>query len=163
MEVPQSQCRCSAGAVYRRLWTSLCSCTDVVLRVQFLDQVDMPVTVQRQVRSLCDDVVGTPVVAQTQIPMVRFTTEILHLQYIDKVIDVVVQVRSSCAAVGNSRDPTVAARFFLDQVVDMPVVFNDRVLGVKVHKTVKVRCCSTSDKVVDDTVGAVHRQVMDVL
>ena len=74
--------------------------------VQFLDQVDMPVTVQRQVRSLCGDVVDTPVVAQTQIPMVRFTTEILQLQF-------VVQVRSSCAVVGDSRDPTVAARFFL--------------------------------------------------
>ena len=71
LEVPQLQCRCSAGAVYRRLWTSLCSCTDVVC-LQILDQVGMPVTVQRQVRSLCGDVVDTPVVAQTQIPMVPF-------------------------------------------------------------------------------------------
>ena len=33
---------------------------------------------------------------------------------------------SSCAVVGDSRDPTVAARFLSDQVVDTPVVFNDR-------------------------------------
>ena len=34
-------------------------------------------------------------------------------------------LRRSCAVLGDSRDPTVAARF-LDLVVDMPVVFNDR-------------------------------------
>ena len=37
-----------------------------------------------------------------------------------------VQVHSSCAVVGDSRDPTVAARSSLDKVVDMPVVCNDR-------------------------------------
>ena len=64
------------------------ACNDRCFWVQFLDQVDMPFAVQRQVRSLCGDVVDTPVVAQTQIPMVRFTTEILQLQYIDKAMDV---------------------------------------------------------------------------
>ena len=39
--------------------------------LQFFDLVDMPVTVHRQVRSLCGDVVATSVVAQRQIPMVR--------------------------------------------------------------------------------------------
>ena len=56
------------------------------MRVQFLDQVDMPIIMQRQLRSLCGVVVDTPVVVQMQIPMVRFTTDSLQLQYIDKVV-----------------------------------------------------------------------------
>ena len=58
------------------------ACNDRCTWVQFLDQVDMPVIVQRQVCSLRGDVVD----AQMQIPMVCFTTEILQLQYIDKVV-----------------------------------------------------------------------------
>ena len=54
--------------------------------IQFLDQVDMPVIVQCQVRSLRGGVVDTPIVVQMQIPMVRFATVILQLQYIDKVV-----------------------------------------------------------------------------
>ena len=46
--------------------------------------------------------------------------------------------RSSRTVVGDSRDPTVAAVFFSDQVVDMPVVFNDRCLGLTVEKTAEV-------------------------
>ena len=41
-------------------------------QVQFLDLVDTPVIVQRQVRSLRGDVVDTPVVAQMQIPLVHY-------------------------------------------------------------------------------------------
>ena len=52
---------------------------------------------------------------------------------------------SSCAVVGDSRDPTVAARFFLGQ-------------GSECRKLRRSRSCSTSDKVVDDTVAAVHRR-----
>ena len=52
--------------------------TDEFLKLQFLDLVDMPVIVHRQVRSLRGDVVDIPVVAQRQIPMVRFP-EILLL------------------------------------------------------------------------------------
>ena len=37
-----------------------------------------------------------------------------------------VQVRGCAFIVGDSRDPTVAARFSSGQVVDIPVVFNDR-------------------------------------
>ena len=41
-----------------------------------------------------DQVVDIPVVVQTQIPMVRFTIEILQLQYFDQVVDIlVVQVQ----------------------------------------------------------------------
>ena len=57
--------------------------------------------------------------------------EILQLQYIDKVIDVCCAGPWCAFIVGDSRDPTVAARFSSGQVVDIPVVFNDR-LGVKV-------------------------------
>ena len=55
-----------------------------------------------------DQVVDIPVVVQTQIPMVRFTIEILQLQYIDQVVNVCCAgPASSCAVVGDSRDPTV--------------------------------------------------------
>ena len=48
--------------------------------------------------------------------------EILQLQYIDKVIDVFCAgPAGSCAVVGDSRDPTVAARRFLDQIVACPL------------------------------------------
>ena len=78
-----------------------------------------------------------PVVAQTQIPMVRFTTEILQMQYIDKVIDVCCEGPRCALSVGDTRDPTVAARFFSDQVVDIPVVFMTGA-GVEVQKTATV-------------------------
>ena len=49
------------------------------------------------------------------------------MQYIDKVRSMlVVQVSAVRAQCGDSRDPTVAARFFSDHVVDIPVVFNVR-------------------------------------
>ena len=89
---------------------------------------------------LCCDVVDTSVVAQWQIPMVflRFSS---CSTYGGRRL--CAGPASSCVVVGDSRDPTVAARFFLDQVVDMPVVCNDRCHGGR---------CS----------GAVHRQDMDV-
>ena len=89
-----------------------------------------------------DKVVDIPVVAQRQIPMVQSvqkTIEIPQLQYIAKVVDVpgvpVVQIlRYRCG--GRQSSPTVAAaeksveipHVFLDKVVDMPVIVNDRVL-----------------------------------
>ena len=52
-------------------------------------------------------------------------------------------------SVGDSRDPTVAARiFFSDQVVDIPVV-STTVAGVDVQKTVTVPQLQHFDKVVD--------------
>ena len=67
-----------------------------------------------------DQVVDIPVMAQTQVPMVRFTIEILQL------VDVCCAgPASSCAVVGDSRDPTVAALFILDSCC-MPVVCNDK-------------------------------------
>ena len=75
----------------------------------------------------------------------------------------VVQVPQCALSVGNSRDPTVAARFFLDQVVDMPVVCNDRCWVSECRKLRWSRSCSRSDKVVDVPVGAVHRQDLDVM
>ena len=60
-----------------------CAHAETWFCLQFFDQVDMPVIVQRQVRSLRGDVVDTPVVAQVQI---------LQLQYINTVVVVVVQV-----------------------------------------------------------------------
>ena len=43
------------------------------------------------------------------------TIEILQLQYIDQVVDVCCAgPASSCAVLGDSRDPTIAARFILD-------------------------------------------------
>ena len=43
---------------------------------------------------------------------------ILHLQYIDKVVDVCCAgPASSCEVVGDGRDPTVAARFLLDRLL----------------------------------------------
>ena len=109
-------------------------------QVQFLDQVvdmpfgvqrqvhlgavlghggDMPVIVQRQVRSLRGDVVDTPVVAQMQIPLVQITTAILQLQYIDKVVNVCCAGPAvlECRRGGDSRAPTVAARWTLDRLL----------------------------------------------
>ena len=63
--------------------------------------------------------------------------EILQLQYIDKVIDVCCAGPRCALSVGDSRVPTVAARFFSDQVVDIPVV-STTVVGVDVQKTVTV-------------------------
>ena len=48
-----------------------CANAETLFCLQFLDLVDMPVIVHRQVRGLCGDVADTPVVAQRQIPMVR--------------------------------------------------------------------------------------------
>ena len=72
-----------------------------------------------------DQVVDIPVVVQTQIPMVRFTKEILQLQYIDQVVHVCCAgPASSCPVVGNSRDHSCSP-FLLDSCC-MPVVCNDR-------------------------------------
>ena len=125
------------------------ACNDMFW-VQFLDQVGMPVTVQRQVRSLRGMSSTSPLWRTCRFPW--FSTEIRQLQYIDKVIGVCRQSRShSCSP------------FLLDQVVDMPVVFNDRCWVSKCRKLRRSRSCSTFDKVVDAPVGAAHRQVMDVL
>ena len=48
-----------------------CAHAETWFCLQFFDLVDMPVIVHRHVRSLCGDVVATPVVPQRQIPMVR--------------------------------------------------------------------------------------------
>ena len=66
-------------------------------------------------------VVDISVVAQTQIPW-SVLPEFLQLQYIDKVIDVCCAGPRCALSVGDSRDPTVAVRFFSDQVVDITVV-----------------------------------------
>ena len=55
------------------------------VREQLWETVEIP---QLQLMNSLDTVVDTPVVAQMQIPVVRLTTEILQLQYIDKVVDV---------------------------------------------------------------------------
>ena len=121
-----------------------CAHAETLFCFRFLDQVDMPVIVQRQVRCLRGGVVDTPIVAQMQIPMVRFTIVILQLQYIDKVVVVCCgrQLRSHSCSLFSS----------LDKVVDMPVVFNPR-CWVQWS-----RSCSTSVKVVDIPVDAVHRR-----
>ena len=46
----------------------------------------------------------------------------------------------------------------LDKIVDMPVVFNDICLVSECRKLRRSRSCSTTDKVVDVPVGAVHRR-----
>ena len=50
--------------------------------------------------------------------MVRFT----RVSPVDKVIDVCCAGPRCALSVGDSRDPTVAVRFFSDQVVDITVV-----------------------------------------
>ena len=113
-------------------------------------QLGIAVIQQRQIRTVSNcalwtgltcpwlhvKVVDISGVAQTHFPWSVFP-EILQLQYIDKVIDVCCAGPWCAFIVGDSRDPTVAARFSSGQVVDIPVVFNDR-LGVKVQKTVTV-------------------------
>ena len=99
------------------------------LKLRIMDWIDMPVVVHVKVV----DISG---VAQTHFPWSVFP-EIPQLQYIDKVIDVCCAGPWCAFIVGDRRDPTVAARFSSGQVVDIPVVFNDR-LGVKVQKTVTV-------------------------
>ena len=95
---------------------------------------------------------------------VQQTTEIPQLQYIDKVVVVCCAGPTVRAlSVGDSRDPTVAARFLPDQVVDMPVVFKDRCWVSKCRTLRRSSSCSTFDKVVDVLVGAGNRQDMDVL
>ena len=131
--------------------------------MQFLDQVDMPVTVQRQVRSFIG-MLSTPcrgADADSYGPSVQKIIEFLHMQYIDKVIDVccagprcacatpsaqfhrhVVDTLSWCRcrflwSLCSEINPTVAARFFSDQVVDIPVVSTTGA-GVEVQKTATV-------------------------
>ena len=60
---------------------------------------------------------------------VQQTTEIPQLQYIDQVFDVLVAQfpADSCEVVGDSRDPTVAARFSWTGC-SSPVVCNNRCL-----------------------------------
>ena len=77
-----------------------------------------------------------PVVAQTQIPMVPLFRKSLRFS-IDKVFDVCCAGPRCALSVGDSRDPTVAARFFSDQVVDIPVVSTTGA-GVEVQKTATV-------------------------
>ena len=67
------------------------------LQVQFLEVVDMPVVVQRQVRAAArdDKVVNIPVESQRLIPMVpspslQMTIAIPLLQYVDKMVHVLV-------------------------------------------------------------------------
>ena len=63
------------------------------------------------------------------------TVEVPQLQYLDKVVDVFfVQFIDRC---GRPCDLAETWFAFLDKVVDMPVVFNDRCLGLTVQKTVE--------------------------
>ena len=102
------------------------TCPYRCMRVQFLDRfLTCPLLCNARCLYGCQ-VVDISVVAQTQIPMVRFTTEILQMQYIDKVIDVCCAGLRCALSVETVEIPQLQARFFLDHVVDMPVVFNDR-------------------------------------
>ena len=71
----------------------------------------MPVVVHVKVVDISD-------VAQTHF-FWSVLPEILQLQYIDQVIDVCCAGPWCVLSVGDSRDPTVAARFFSDQVVPL--------------------------------------------
>ena len=64
------------------------------------------------------------------------------------MIDVCYSIPWCVLSVGDSRDPTAAARFFSDQIVDIPVV-STTVVGVDVQKTVTVPQLQHFDKVVD--------------
>ena len=119
-----------------RQWIWSRQCCRGAPQVQFLDQVDMPVTVQRQVRSF-SGMSSTPCHGDSHGPSVQKIMEILQMQYIDKVIDVCCAGSRCALSVGDSRDPTVAARFFSDQVVDIPVVSTTG-FGVEVQKTATV-------------------------
>ena len=72
-----------------------------------------------------DNVVDILVVAQMQITLGSFTTEILQLQYIDKVLNVSVVHVQQCRRGEDSRVPTVAL-VELRTGCCMPVVCNDR-------------------------------------
>ena len=99
----------------------------------------MPVTVQRQVRSFFG-MSSTPcrgADADSHGPSVqknhRDSPDAVHSQG-DRYLLCRSAVRAQC---GDSRDPTVAARFFSDQVVDIPVVSTTGA-GVEVQKTATV-------------------------
>ena len=119
-----------------------CAHAETLLCLQFLDLFDMPIIVHRQVRSLCGDVVDTLVVAQSQIPMVRF------LRFSNCSTLIRWSSYCTCKAVEDSRVPTVAA-FFLDKVVDMPVVFIDKCPWFSVQKTAVVPQLSHVSMVAD--------------
>ena len=75
--------------------------TDEFPKMQFLDLVDMPVVVQRQVRSFA--AMSSTHLSWRRGRFLWFVPEILQLQYIDQVVDVLY-----VQAVGDSRVPTVA-------------------------------------------------------
>ena len=82
-------------------------------------------------------VLDIPVATQGHLPTVQnVLTQVQNIVFCRSC--------SSCAVVGDSRDPRVAAHF-LDLVVDMPVVFNDRCLASECRKLRRSRSCSTSD------------------
>ena len=92
------------------------------------------------VRSLRVEVVDISVVAQVQIPLVPLKlVEILQLQSIDKVVDVCCTGPAvlGCSRGGDSRAPTVAARFAWTLSLPCPSLCNDSCRGSG-QKTVKV-------------------------
>ena len=92
-----------------------CARAETFFCLQFFDLVDMPVIVHRQVRSLW--VMSLPPLSWRSGRFLWSDPEILPLQYIDKVVVVLyVQI---CGRQSSSHSCG------LDEVVDMPVVFND--------------------------------------
>ena len=124
--------------------------------VQFLEVVDMPVVVQRQVPQLhcVDKVVDILVVTQRLIPMVpsvQMTTEIPLLQFLDKVNDVpgvrvmqVSQVQVVEETVVLPQFQLVEKIVVIPEVVDMPVGVQRQVpWGSDCRKLWRSRSCST--------------------
>ena len=92
-----------------------CAHAETWFCLQFLDLVDVPLNVHRQVCSLCVDVVDS--LSWRSGRFLWSVPDILLLQYTDKVV--VLLYVLSCWRQSSSHSCS------LDKVVDMPVVFND--------------------------------------
>ena len=105
--------------------------------------LDMPVLVQRQVRSSWCQGRGHPCRDAEAVShgAVQQTTEILQLQYIDKVFDdLVVQVQQvpRVQTVRRQSSSHSCSSVQLDTVVHMPVVVQRQMLMVQTSENVKV-------------------------
>ena len=137
----------SVCAVHRRCGR-LCAHAETSFCLQFLDQVDMPVTVHRQVRSL-------PGMSSTPMSWrrCRFRWCVLPLRF----SSCSTLIRWSSSVVGDSRQLQPVSSWTRSLICPLCSTTG------WVSKCRKLRAFSTFDKVVDAPVGAVHRQVVDVL
>ena len=142
VDVPVTTQRCCFACSSRTMSLTCPLCpTTGALGFRFPEQKTVE-DLQLQLVIFFEQVVDIPVVAQMQIPMVRFTKRFSSCSTLIRCSMSVVQVQQvlGCRRGEDSRAPTVAAVESLDKVVDMPVVCNDRCRGGAVHQGCERPC-----------------------